>query len=81
VSELESDIASALIFGLISAATLPLGSAHSPLRRRLSGYRRRNRLVSDLIRQHRLDASRAAQWSDNAINNIAGGKAFPRCRR
>jgi CRP-like cAMP-binding protein len=47
------------------------------LRRHLSAYLRRNRVVDYITRQQRLDARKAARWIDQATKRIEGGKAFP----
>jgi len=47
------------------------------LRRHLSEYLRRNRVVDYITGQHRLEARKAAQWIDRATKSIEGGKAFP----
>jgi zinc transporter ZupT len=47
------------------------------LRRHLSEYLRRNRVIAYITDQQRLDARKAAQWIDKATKSIQGGKAFP----
>jgi CRP-like cAMP-binding protein len=47
------------------------------LRRHLSAYLRRHRVVDYITGQQRLDARKAAQWIDKATKRIEGGKAFP----